>query len=310
MLCESVERPPEGRQWHYELKLDGFRAIGGKFGRGTELRSRNDKDFLRRFPSVASALLELPTDTVIDGEIVALDQEGKPGFNLLLGFGGKAAEIVLYAFDLLMFRNKDVRSWPLEERRGSLRQIVGQLPASIRYSERFDVPLPDLINVVRQHRLEGIVAKRVGSPYRSGERSRDWLKWRANRGQDFVIGGYIPGDSAVDSILVGYYDDRDLVYVGRIRAGLTALSRRVLLPHFQELRIARCPFSNLPERSEGHWGDGLTVEKMDLCCWLHPFLVARIEFLQFTPDRRLRHARFAGIRNDRDARDVTLEDAS
>jgi bifunctional non-homologous end joining protein LigD len=123
-----------------------------------------------------------------------------------------------------------------------------------------------------------------------------------------VIGGYISGDDLVDSILVGYYDDRDLISAGRVRAGLTASSRRALLPHFEELRVPRCPFSNLPERTEGHWGDGLTAAKMDMCRWLDPFLVARIEFLEWTPDERLRHPRFAGIRSDKDAREVARDD--
>jgi ATP-dependent DNA ligase len=189
--------------------------------RSAQLWSRNHKDFTGRFPAVTSALLELPGDTVIDGEVVALDKDGKPAFNLLQGFSGEAAEVVLYTFDLLMLRGKDVRFWPLEERRGRLREIVQQLPSTIRYSERFDVPLRVLISAVRQHQFEGIVAKRVGSPYRSGERCGDWLKWRANRGQEFVIGGYIPNHNIVDSILVGYYEVRDLIYAGRVRAGLT-----------------------------------------------------------------------------------------
>jgi ATP-dependent DNA ligase len=96
MLCENVEWPPEGRQWHYEVKLDGFRAIGRKSGRRSQLWSRNHKDFTRRFPFVASALLELPPDTVIDGEVVALDQDGKPSFNLLQGFGGDAGNRALH----------------------------------------------------------------------------------------------------------------------------------------------------------------------------------------------------------------------
>ena len=310
MLCETAEWPPEGRNWQYELKLDGFRAIGRKSGRSTQLWSRNQKDFARRFPSVARALLELPPDTVIDGEVVALDQAGKPAFNLLQGFGNEAPENVLYTFDLLMLGGKDVHLWPLEERRQSLREIAQQLPATIRFSERFDVPIPDLISAVRQHGLEGIVAKRAGSPYRSGERCDDWLKWRATRGQEFVIGGYIPADDLADAILVGYYEGRDLIYAGRVRAGLTARSRRALVSYLEELRVPRCPFSNLPERTEGHWGDGLTAHKMDMCRWLDPFLVARIEFLEWTPDKRLRNPRFAGIRSDKDARDITREGAA
>jgi hypothetical protein len=110
MLCESAERPPEGLEWRYELKLDGFRAIG----RSAQLWSRNQKDFTRRFPAVVNCVAELPGDTVIDGEVVALDEHGKPSFNLLQGFGGEASAIVLYAFDLLMWQGKDVRLWPLE----------------------------------------------------------------------------------------------------------------------------------------------------------------------------------------------------
>ena len=114
----------------------------------------------------------------------------------------------------------------------------------------------------------------------------------------------------MDSILVGYYDAKDLIYAGRVRAGLTAASRRILLPQLEELQVPKCPFINLPETSEGHWGDGLTRGKMDMCRWLDPFLVARIEFLEWTRDNRLRHARFAGIRSDKDARDVTRDGAS
>jgi bifunctional non-homologous end joining protein LigD len=134
MLCESAERPPEGPDWRYELKLDGFRAIGRKSGRSAQLWSRNQKDFTRRFPSVVKGIAELPNDTVIDGEIVALDENGKPSFERLQGFGNAQA-IVLYAFDLLMVNGKDVRMWPLVDRREQLCEIVSTLPDTIRYSD-------------------------------------------------------------------------------------------------------------------------------------------------------------------------------
>ena len=200
MLCESAERLPEESEWRYELKL------GRKSGRSAQLWSRNQKDFTRRFPAVVKGIAELPSDTVIDGEIVALDETGKPSFNLLQGFGGGASANVLYAFDLLMLQSKDVRFWPLEERRDQLREIVHRMLDTIRYSETFNVPLSELVRAVRKHQLEGIVAKRAGSEYRSGKRSGDRIKWRANRGQTFVIEGYIPNGHALDSILVGYYN--------------------------------------------------------------------------------------------------------
>jgi ATP-dependent DNA ligase len=156
---------------------------------------------------VVKGIAELPNDTVIDGEIVALDQNGKPSFNLLQRFGG-AEDMVFYAFDLPMFKGKDVRIWPLDDRREQLHEIVLTLPDPVRYSESFHVLLSQLMKAVRKHQLEGIIAKRANSQYRSGERSADWLKWRANRGQEFVIGGYIPNGDALDSILVGYYEGR------------------------------------------------------------------------------------------------------
>jgi bifunctional non-homologous end joining protein LigD len=131
MLCEGAERPPEGRQWRYEPKLDGYRAIGRKSGRSAQLWSRNQKDFARRFPAIAKTIADLPRDTIIDGEIVALES-GRPSFDLLQGFGRRAPLTVLYAFDLLMLRGKDMRLCPLEEGREQLRQIVEQLPDTIR----------------------------------------------------------------------------------------------------------------------------------------------------------------------------------
>jgi bifunctional non-homologous end joining protein LigD len=149
----------------------------------------------------------LPNDTIIDGEIVALDEHGKPSFNLLQWMD-KADGIALYAFDLLMLNSRDVRLWALGERREALRELINALPATIRYSETFNFSLAGLTKAVRQNHLEGIVAKRAGSHYRSGERSGDWLKWRANRGQEFVVGGYLPSGDALDSILVGDYEGR------------------------------------------------------------------------------------------------------
>ena len=232
---------------------------------------------------------------------------GKPSFDLLQGLGRAAPAIVLYGFDLLMLHGRDVRAWPLEERREKLRETIKGLPDTIRYSETFRVRLPELINAVREHHLEGIVAKRARSEYRSGERSADWVKWRANRSQEFVIGGYIPSGDILDSLLVGCFNGRDLMYAASVRAGIPTELRRVLVAHLEGLRISRCPFANLPQITEGRWGEGLTAAKMAVCFWVHPFVVARIEFLEWTRENRLRHSRFVGFRSDKDAREVVRE---
>jgi DNA ligase D-like protein (predicted ligase) len=307
MLCDSAEQPPEGPEWRYELKLDGYRAIGFKTGGQVHLWSRNGKDFARRFPEVISALASLPENTAIDGEIVALDAEGKPSFALLQKPGiGAPPPITFYAFDLLMLRGRDLRGSALEDRRDRLRKLVSGLPGIIRYSYTFAAPASALMRAVREKGLEGIVAKRASSAYRSG-RSGDWLKWRANRGQEFVIGGYVPAANTFDSLLVGYFEGHELMYAGCIRAGLVADSRRALFASFDKLRIERCPFGNLPDRTRGRWGEGLTAEEMAKCRWVEPHLVAAIEFLEWTPQLRLRHPRFVGLRPDKDPTEVVRE---
>jgi ATP-dependent DNA ligase len=135
----------------------------------------------------------------------------------------------------------------------------------------------------------------------------DWLKWPANRGQEFVIGGYISNGDALDSLLVAYYVGHGLMYAASIRAGIPPEFRRVLPPYLDALRITSCPFANLPDPYEGRWREGLTAAKMGLCCWLRALIVTRIEFLEWTPDNRLRHPRFAGIRTDKGAQDVVRE---
>jgi bifunctional non-homologous end joining protein LigD len=177
----------------------------------------------------------------------------------------------------------------------------------IRYSETFDVPAADLIETVRAQGLEGIVAKRRTSLYRSGDRSGDWLKLRLNRGQEFVIGGYIPSAGTFDSLLVGIFHERALIFAARVRAGFNPALKRLLIEQFTQLATNACPFRNLPERTKGRWGEGLTAEDMQNCRWLKPRLVAVLEFLEWTPRNHLRHPKFVALRTDRDPLGVVRE---
>ena len=149
-------------------------------------------------------------------------------------------------------------------------------------------------------RPEGIVAKRRYSTYRAGDRSGDWVKSRANRGQELVISGYVPSSNTFDSILVGYYEGRDFTYAARIRSGFVPALRQRVFAQFRGLELAKCPFVNLPERGEGRWGEGLTAENMEHCRRLKLRLVASIEFLGWTPENRLPASEIIGLRNDRD----------
>jgi len=148
--------------------------------------------------------------------------------------------------------------------------------------EYFETSAAEMLDVVREHGLEGVVAKRLDSPYEPGRRSGAWIKHRIAQQQDFLIGGYIPGTQGIDSLIVGDYIAKDLMYVSRVRAGLVPASRRKLFQNLQPLVIKTCPFVNLPETGRSRWGESLTAEKMKQCVWVEPKFTARIEFLERT----------------------------
>src|SRR5579871_2484701 len=207
MLLQLTTRLPEGAQWLYELKLDGYRAIAYKAGGKARLRSRNDKDFTARYPLIAEALSALPDDTVIDGEVVAMDETGKPSFNLLQNLGSQKTSLVYYVFDVLILAGRDVMNEPLSLRRELLqREIMPKLRDPVRESAILDACLPDLITAVKAQGLEGLVAKRRDSRYEPGQRSGAWAKMRVNQAQEFVIGGYTVGGRTFESLVFGYYD--------------------------------------------------------------------------------------------------------
>jgi ATP-dependent DNA ligase len=169
MLLQLTTRLPEGAQWLYELKLDGYRAIAYKAGGKARLRSRNDKDFTARYPIISSALSALPDDTVIDGEVVAMDETGKPSFNLLQNFGSSKASLLYYVFDVPILAGRNVMNEPLSTRRELLeRDIMPKLRDPVRESAILDASLPDLVQAVKAQGLEGLVAKRRDSRYEPG----------------------------------------------------------------------------------------------------------------------------------------------
>ena len=308
MLLLRTDSLPAGEQWLYELKLDGYRAVAFKRNGGVHLRSRNDKNFNGSYPAVVAALARLPDDTVIDGEIVAFDEKGRPSFNALQNNGSSATPVAYYVFDVMVLAGRDVRREPLHKRRELLeKKVLSLLPEPVRYSAPLDAELPVLIQSVRLHGFEGLVAKRRNSLYESGLRSGAWMKMRVNRGQEFVIGGYTRGTTTFDALVFGYYERDKLIYVARTRSGFTPASRTQLFKRFKGLEIDGCPFANLPEARSGRWGQGLTREKMADVQWLEPVLVGQFEFVEWTPDNHLRHTRFVGLREDKRARDVTRE---
>jgi DNA ligase D-like protein (predicted ligase) len=308
LLLRTDALPHEGGRWEYQLKFDGYRAIAFKTGGRIHLRSRNDNDFGMRYPAVMKGLAKLPDETVIDGEVIALDEDGRPSFNLLQNYGPGGAPVLYFVFDVMVLAGRDVTREPLEARRELLeKKVLPKLGEPVRYAPPLNATLPVLIESVKAQGLEGLVAKRLGSSYEPGLRTGAWQKMRVNRGQEFVIGGYTVGTKTFDALVLGYYDGDRLIYVARTRNGFTPIVREQLFRKFRRLEIKDCPFANLPEAKSGRWGAGLTAAKMKDCRWLPPVLVAQIEFLEWTGDDHLRHTRFMALRDDKPAREVSRE---
>jgi ATP-dependent DNA ligase len=254
-----------GTRSTYELKLDGYRVLAIKTGGQVRLRSRNDKDFNQKYPSIAKALGALPNEAVVDGEAVALDEAGRPSL-IALQNGSAGATIVYYVFDVMILAGRNVMGETLARRRDLLTwEVLPRLPEPVREAPRFDAALADLIAAVRAKGLEGLVAKRLDSVYEPGARSGAWRKMRLNRSEEFVIGGYTKGRRTFDVLVLGRWDENRLIYVARTRVGFTPASWERLMAKLRPLEILECPFANLPEARSGRWGEGLTAEKMKEC---------------------------------------------
>ena len=256
MECLAVSKLHDGPQWLYEVKLDGYRALGIKPNGSVRLLSRRNNSFNRQYPLIVEALAELPEDTVVDGEVVALDASGFPNFNLLKNYRTEASRIHFFVFDLLVYQGRDLTRLPLIERQEIMRSVLKFGSGRVRITDYLEASATDMLHAVRQQGLEGIIGKRKDSIYEIGKRSGSWIKYRVNLGQELVIRGYIPGSHGLDSIVVGYYRGNDLIYVARVRNGFVPASRRQVFGRLRSLKVPDCPFVNLPEKHRSRWGEG------------------------------------------------------
>jgi DNA ligase D-like protein (predicted ligase) len=305
MYALAGQKLPHGQDWLYEVKFDGYRCLAGRDRTGVTLWSRRGNLFTTQFPHITQACERLPPGTLVDGEIVALDENGRVSFNLLQHHRSKAQALLFYVFDVLVYRDRSLLNEPLERRREILNEIIkGIKAAPIGMSESLAANTKELIRVAKEFGFEGIVAKRKDSLYESSKRTGAWVKYRVNRGQEFVVGGYTPGNP-FDALIVGYYEGDRLLYAAKVRNGFVPLVRREVASRFKDLEIDTCPFANLAEKKRTQWA--LTKEEMKNCLWLKPELVAQIEFTEWTPDGHLRHSRFVGLRNDKEPMEIVRE---
>jgi DNA ligase D-like protein (predicted ligase) len=308
MYARPVQKLPEGKEWLYEVKFDGYRCLAARSSSGVTLWSRRGNLFTAQFPHIGRACEQLPPETLVDGEIVALDETGRISFNLLQHHRSDAQALLFYVFDVLIYRDKSLLSVPLWTRRqvlGAMFENLDSSPAPISLSETIDTTPAELVRVAKEFGFEGIVAKRKDSFYESGKRTGAWVKYKVNKSQEFVIGGHTGGDP-LDAIIVGYYDGSKLIYVAKVRNGFVPRLRRQVASRLKGSEIDLCPFANLPERRRTQWA--LTKEEMKNCVWVRPQLVAQVEFTEWTPDGHLRQAKFVSLRDDKDPRQVVREE--
>ncbi len=308
MKATLVQTLPGGPEWIYEVKWDGYRALGVKGGDQVRLLSLKNKDLTADFPSVAEAVQSVRANTaLLDGEIVALNERGVPSFQALQNRASLSNDwtITYYAFDLLNLEGEDLRKLPLEQRKARLQEILEG--SAVRFSANMPGKPAEIVEVVKRAGLEGIIAKQKDSTYIGGTRSRAWQKFKLAQSQEFVIGGYNPEGKTFSSLLVGYYEGESLMFAGKVRQGLNPPLRNSLRKEFTPLEIIECPFANLPTSKTGHFGEGITESDMIKLRWMRPKLVAQVSFTEWTSYGLLRHATFLGLREDKDPKEVVRE---
>jgi bifunctional non-homologous end joining protein LigD len=307
MLATAAEVLPVGSGWTYEIKWDGYRALAEKQGDSVRLMSRNQKNLTSDYPTAVAALKTIKEPSVLlDGEIVALDAEGRPSFQALQHRSTKDLVLTYVAFDVLTIGKRSLLAEPLAVRRTRLAAVLSG--SRVMQSEALPGDTLAIERAIRDFGLEGVVAKRDDSTYRPGQRSDAWLKVKFSPRQEFVVGGYKLNGRSIESVVVGIYDAQRLLFAAQVRNGFTPHLRAELRQRLTPLTIARCPFANLPNSAgRSHWGSGITAEDMAKFQWVKPREVVEVAFVEWTLDGVLRHPRFIGFRPDKRAGDVRRE---
>ncbi|MFZ0733269.1 MAG: non-homologous end-joining DNA ligase [Candidatus Sulfotelmatobacter sp.] len=312
MLAESIEKPFDGPEWLFEIKWDGYRAVAFIQNDRVRLVSRNQNELTARYPELKDMPAAVKAkNAILDGEVVALDSEGKPSFSLMqqrTGFrpGGKRAAanadvpVLYYAFDLIYLDGEDWRKVPLDERKRKLASII-KPGDSLRYSDHYEAQGRALFDLAKSTGLEGIVAKRRNSCYEE-RRSREWLKIKIRHQIECVVGGFTEPEGSrahFGSLVLGLYDkQRRLIHVGQAGSGFNQKSLAEIWKTLQKLETTKNPF----------YGE---VEALRKVSWVKPELVAEIEYSEWTHGTgsgpKLRAPVFQGLRDDKDPKECTID---
>ncbi len=297
-LATLVAEIPTGTDWLFEMKYDGYRALAAIAGDQVRLYTRNGNDWTEQFRTLVEPLSKLTGGSaLIDGEIVAF-KNGRTDFSTLKDALGTGAPLSYFVFDLLELDGEDLSRLPLTERKARLKKLLGRKRpnGAIQFSDHIEGRGEAVLAAMCEAGQEGIVAKLGSSPYR-GERTRNWLKIKCGKRQEFVIGGWRPSDrkSTFASLLLGTWEDGKLIYRGRVGTGWNVAEATRLQAAMDKLARKTSPFENAPRDISRR------------ARWIDPKLVGEVSFTEITPDGSLRHPSFMGLREDKPSRTVKLE---
>jgi bifunctional non-homologous end joining protein LigD len=308
MLATLVDKPFDQPGWVYEIKWDGYRAVAFMNKRNLEIKSRNNKSFNEKFYPIYDALKALQLNAIIDGEVVVVSDNGQANFGALQNWRSEAdGSLIYYVFDILWHNGHDLTGLPLLERKNILEQLIPENDI-IRISRHFETSGIEFLEAAKQMDLEGVMAKRIDSTYQIGNRTRDWLKIKASKRQEVVIGGYtrnVDSGKPFSSLLVGVFEKGRLVYTGKIGTGFNTATQKDLLAQFQPLVIGKAPFTEEPDINKP--SRFRPNPPKATATWLKPRLVCEVSYTELTSDGVMRHPSFEGMRSDKKARSVVLE---
>lgn len=308
MLATLVEDAFDESGWLYEVKWDGYRAISYVDKGQVQIRSRNNKDFNKKFYPVREALEDWKVRAVVDGEIVVLNAKGEPDFEALQQWRSEAdGELIYYLFDLIWLEGYDLMGVPLSARKKLLQEIVPDA-GIIRFSDTFDVTGKEFFVQADNLGLEGIMAKKENSPYQPDARGKDWLKIKTQKHQEAVIGGYTLNENSrkkFSALLLGVFENKKFRFIGPVGTGFDASDQTEIMKRLSGLETKVCPFSEVPDYNKPSRFRP-NPPKAEVV-WVKPEVVVEISYRELSRDGSLRHPSYRGIREDKKSTDVKME---